>query len=377
MSADTGADREVDTAGAHVATAPTTRERIGRLRPVFALGPVSTVWRRYPVVVITVLALLAFLALCLSVSTGDFDIPLLDVVRVVVGGGDEAQRFIVQELRMPRAVTGLVVGAALGLSGSLVQAVARNPLASPDILGVTSGAGAAAVFVLTGVGGLAGRVDSVLGLTWAALLGGLLTGAAVYGLAWRGGVSGYRLILIGVAVTSLMQALIEWMLLRVRIERVSGAQAWLFGSLGDTSWSDVWPTLIGLLVLGAVAGVISRLLPALHLSDDHALGLGVRLNAARAVLLVAAVLLVGIATAACGPVAFVAFVAPQIAMRAMRVPSPPLLGSALTGAVLLVLADWLARFVLPFDLPVGVVTSMVGGPFMVYLLVQQSRRSTV
>lgn len=356
------------------ATSSSTRGRIDALRPVFHIGSMTRVWRRRAVLVLLIACVLALLVTCLSVGTGSFTISVPDVLSAMFGGGDSEQRFIVRDLRMPRAVIGLVVGAALGLSGALVQAIARNPLASPDLLGVTSGAGTSAVFVLTGAGGLAAGVDSTVRLTGAAIIGGLGTGALVYLLAARGGMDAYRLLLTGVAVTSLMSALTEWMLLRVRIDALGAAQSWLFGSLGEADWSDAWPTLLCLVALSSVAIGLSRAFPVLHLSDDSGVGLGLRLGPLRAALLLVAVLLVGAATAACGPVPFVAFVAPHIASRLTGMATPPLTASALAGAVLLVLADWAARFALPFDLPVGVLTSMIGAPFMVYLVVQQSRK---
>lgn len=352
------------------------RSRLLRVRPRLHVGPVEAVWRPRSVVVLTVLVLAAFLVTCLSVTTGEYPISLAEVLRAVAGRAPGGEQFIVTGLRMPRAVGGLLAGAALGLSGALMQTVARNPLASPDILGVTSGSGVAAVVVLTGAGGVfTGRTGGSLAV--AAGVGGLLTGLLVYLLARRGGLDTYRLVLIGVAVTGAAQALIEWMLLRVRVEALGEARGWLFGALGDSEWVELRPLLFGLLVLTVAALAVSRAAPVLHLHDDHATGLGVRLGATRGAMLVIAVLLVGVATAVCGPVAFVAFVAPQIARRLVRLPVPPLLASTFTGAVLVVFADWLARLVLPWDLPVGLLTSVVGGPYMVILLVRQSRKVSV
>lgn len=352
------------------------RERLGRLRPGLRLGAFQTVRRPRMVIVCAALLVLGLLLACLSVTTGSFHISLGRVLGTVAGGGTTSDHFIIVDLRMPRAVTGLLVGTALGLSGALVQSMARNPLASPDILGINAGAGLVAVMALTGAGGVLSGITGAVGLSAAAMAGGLLTGVLVYALAWRKGMVGSRLVLIGVALTSLLGAISEWMMLRVNIMDVQAARTWLYGSLADSSWPRVWALCAALLVLGAVVAALSRPLQALSLTDDLAVGLGVRLNAVRALAMVCAVLLVGLATASSGPIGFVAFVAPQAAQRLVRRPTPPLLASALTGGCLLVLSDWLSRVVLPMALPVGVITSLIGGPFMVVLLIRQTRRTS-
>jgi iron complex transport system permease protein len=328
------------------------------------VGAWSWVWRPWIVLVTIVLAALTFLVFCVSISVGDFVIDLPAVVRTIFGQGERVDEFVVMDLRMPRALVGLIVGAALGISGALTQSIARNPLASPDVLGITSGAGATAVFLVTVTNGAA------VGLPAAALTGGLLTGLLVYFLAWRRGIDGFRLILIGVSVNAVMQALTTWLLVLADIRDVARAQSWLVGSLDSRSWTEVWTTLWVTIALVVVVLVTAFQLKPLHFGDDVAAGLGVRYSAVRAVLLLCAVLLAGVAVSAAGPVPFVALVAPQIAMRLLRTPVPPLIASGLFGALLLIGSDLIARTVLPNDLPVGIVTAMIGGPFLVYLLVR-------
>ena len=344
------------------------------MAPGLRLGQVSFVWRPWIVSVSLLLAAATFLVFCLSIGVGDFPIGLPQVIATIFGRGEQVDEFVIMDLRMPRALAGVVVGIALGVSGALTQSIARNPLASPDVLGITNGASAVAVFLVTVSGVTAAAVVDSVGLSAAALMGGLGTGLLVYFLAWRRGIDGLRLILIGISVSAVMEALTTWLLVTADIRDVAQAQAWLIGSLDDRSWDEVrialWGTLVLLIV---VAGAAFQFKP-MHLGDDVAAGLGVRYSAVRAVLLLCAVLLAGVAVSAAGPIPFVALVAPQVAMRLARCPTPPMVASALVGALLLTGSDLVARTALPVSLPVGVVTAAIGGPFLVYLLVRANRR---
>ncbi|MFF6875857.1 MULTISPECIES: iron chelate uptake ABC transporter family permease subunit [unclassified Streptomyces] len=344
------------------------------LPPGVRLGRVSFFWRPWLVGVSLLLAAAAFLVFCVSIGVGDFPIGLPQVIRTLLGRGEQVDQFVIMDLRMPRALAGLVVGIALGVSGAITQSIARNPLASPDVLGITSGAGAVAVFLVTVSGGAAAAVTDTLGLSAAALAGGLGTGLLVYFLAWRRGIDGFRLILIGISVSAVMEAVTTWLLVSADIRDVAQAQAWLVGSLDDRSWSEVQVALWGTLVLLVVVAAVAFQFKPMHFGDEVAAGLGVRYAAVRAVLLLCAVLLAGVAVSAAGPVPFVALVAPQVAMRLARCPTPPMLASGLVGALLLIGSDLVARAVLPVSLPVGVVTAAIGGPFLVYLLVRANLR---
>ncbi|MFJ8111327.1 FecCD family ABC transporter permease [Streptomyces sp. NPDC096132] len=345
--------------------------------PGVRLGLVSFVWRPWILCVTLLLATATFLLFCLSIGVGDFPIALPQVISTILGRGEQIDEFVIMDLRMPRALAGLVVGIALGVSGAITQSIARNPLASPDVLGITGGASAVAVFLVTVSGGTATAVVDSVGLSAAALAGGLGTGLLVYFLAWRRGIDGFRLILIGISVSAVMEAITTWLLATADIRDVARAQAWLVGSLDNRSWGEVWVALwCTLALLVVVAGVAFQFKP-LHFGDEIAAGLGVRYSTVRAVLLLCAVLLAGVAVSASGPVPFVALVAPQVAMRLTRYPTPPMVASGLAGALLLIGADLVARTALPVGLPVGVVTAAIGGPFLVYLLVRANRRQLV
>ncbi|MEV6180955.1 FecCD family ABC transporter permease [Streptomyces sp. NPDC052016] len=342
--------------------------------PGVRLGRVSFVWRPWMVCVTLLLATATFLVFCLSIGVGDFPIGLPQVIATIFGRGEQVDEFVIMDLRMPRALAGLVVGIALGVSGAITQSIARNPLASPDILGITSGASAVSVFLVTVSGGTAAAIVDAVGLSAAALAGGLGTGLLVYFLAWRRGVDGFRLILIGISVSAVMEALTTWLLVTADIRDVARAQAWLVGSLDDRSWDEVSVALWGTLVLLVVVSGVAFQFRPMHFGDEIAAGLGVRYATVRAVMLLCAVLLAGVAVSAAGPVPFVALVAPQVAMRLVRCPTPPMAASAVVGALLLIGSDLVARTALPITLPVGVVTAAIGGPFLVYLLVRANLR---
>nr|WP_149360078.1 iron chelate uptake ABC transporter family permease subunit [Lolliginicoccus suaedae] len=311
--------------------------------------------------------------LCVNVGRGDFPIGVADVARILAGGGSQVEQFIVFDLRLPRSVVAVLVGAALGLSGAITQSITRNPLASPDILGITAGASSAAVAVIIFGGPVI--AGAAIGLPFAAMAGGLLTAALIYFLAWRGGIEGFRLILIGIAVNAILIALTTWMLVLGDIWDVQRATVWLNGSLNGRDWGQVYPVGIALILLGAVLVVAGFQLGALKLGDETAAALGARVQATQAVLLIASVLLAAISVTAAGPIGFVAFVAPQVAMRVLGTAGPPLVGAALMGAALTLGSDVVARTALPVELPVGIVTTAIGGPFLMYMVIRANRRA--
>lgn len=330
---------------------------------------------RAVVVALTGLVVLV-LAFAWSVGTGDYSIPIPDVLAALTGGGDPAQQFVIQELRLPRAVVGVVVGASLGLSGALFQTFARNPLASPDMLGITDGASVGAVFVIVlgSSGGTLTTGANWLGVTGAALAGGLLTAAGLYLLAWRRGIDGTRLVLIGVGLSAILTAGVSWLLTQAAIWDLPAALVWLSGSLVGRGWHEATPALWALAILGPLALLLTTTLRAMQLGDDSARGLGVRLQWAQLSVLLVAVGLAAFAVSAAGPIDFVAFVVPQIALRLVGGSRPPLVTSAIFGAVLVLVADTAARAVFPHELPVGVVTAIVGAPYLLWLLLRSNRK---
>ena len=309
-------------------------------------------------------------AVVAGIGAGSFPIAPGDVVATLLGGGTTAQKLIVVDLRLPRVLTAVLVGAALAVSGALTQTFARNPLASPDVLGVTHGASLGAVAVIV-LGGAAGAVPV------AALTGALITAAAVYLLAWRRGVDGYRLVLVGIGVGEVVTAGVSWFLVRAEIVDAARATIWLNGSVAGAEWTQVRPLAAGLAVLLRLAVATAFTLQAMQFDDDVSRALGVRLQAARLAVVLTAVALAAAAVSAAGPIDFVAFVVPQIALRLCGGSRPPLLVSAILGALLVTAADLLARTALPErELPVGLVTAMVGAPYLLWLLMRTNRRTS-
>ncbi|HWH30411.1 MAG TPA: iron chelate uptake ABC transporter family permease subunit [Mycobacteriales bacterium] len=334
-------------------------------RAALRAGTASVVVRPRAAAVTGLLALIAVAVGCVAVSVGDYVVALPDVLRALVGLGEPGPVLVVQTLRLPRVLTGLLVGAAFGLAGALTQTVTRNPLASPDVVGLTTGASAAAVLALL--------VGLPVVLPVAAVLGGFVVAALLVALSWRAGFSGPRLVLVGIGLAAAGSALTDYLLVRAEIDDAQRAVVWLTGSLNGRGWEHVRPVALALLVLVPAALALGRGLSTLSLGDDVARALGVRVDRTRLAVVAVAVGLAGVATASAGPVLFVALVAPQVALRLARTPAPPLAASAAAGALLVVAADLVGRTGLSAlgtgtELPVGAVTALVGAPVLLWLL---------
>lgn len=303
-----------------------------------------------------------------SLSVGDFPIPIDDVLASLIGAGSEDGDFIIRTLRLPRGLTGLLVGAAFGLSGAIFQRIAHNPLASPDIIGINAGAAAAAVFVIVVLHG------SSTAVTFGALGGALVTAMTIYLLAYKKGVTGYRLVLVGIGITAMLGSVTSYLLTRAEIFDAQRATVWLTGSLNGRGWEHVRPLVVVLAVLVPVAVALARHLRMLELGDDAARGLGTRVETSRSALLLVGVLLAAVSTASAGPVAFVALVAPQVARRLVGGRTLALVPAAACGALLLVGSDLVARRLFaPTELPVGIFTAVLGAPYLLYLLARANR----
>ncbi|MFI6878207.1 FecCD family ABC transporter permease [Streptomyces sp. NPDC050400] len=323
-------------------------------------------------VVVAALVVVTLAAAVVLIGTGDFPIPALDVLRTLAGQGDAGQEFIINDLRLPRVLVGLLVGGALGLSGALFQSISRNPLGSPDVLGLGQGSTAGALVMIVIFGGSATQV--ALG----ALVGGLVTGLAIYLLAWKRGVHGYRLVLVGIGVSAFVTAINGYLLTKADFVDAARATVWMTGSLNGRGWEQVWPLLILFAVLVPVVAAYGRPLRMLEMGDDAAGGLGIRVERTRLLLLTASVFLTSAATAAAGPVVFVALTAPQIARRLTRSPGPNLMAATWLGATLLIVADLVSQRAFGADqLPVGVVTGVVGGVYLLWLLVTERKAGRI
>lgn len=338
--------------------------------------PVRTSQSRLRVVALTA-TVVALLGLIVSTGLGETRLGPVTVLRALVGLGDPGTELIVLDLRLPRVLTGLLVGAALGLSGALLQGIARNPLASPDILGINAGASVAAVGVVIvagSAGGVSGAAAS-LGLPTAAILGSLVSGALLYLFAFRGrSLDPMRLVLVGVGLSAAGASLVAWLLTLGDVSQVGPAITWLAGSVHAATWPRAAGLVAVLVVCVPPLVVLARRLEPLGLGDDLAEGLGLDVDRTRTILLLFSTVLAGAATSAAGAVAFVALAAPQLAQRTSGTSHPPLFTSAAVGAGGLVWADLLARQGFSWlglgatELPVGLVTAVLGAPYLLFLV---------
>ncbi|WP_084413109.1 FecCD family ABC transporter permease [Fulvimarina manganoxydans] len=322
--------------------------------------------RRRRGLVALLLALLLSAAV-VTLTLGRSYVPITDVLRILLGGEVPGATFTVEVLRLPRTVLSILAGLSFGLGGVAFQIMLRNPLASPDIIGISSGASAAAVFAIVGLS-LTGPVVSIL-----AVLAGLAVAMLIYGLAVRNGEAGTRLILVGIGVSAMLQSLISYVLLNAPAWNRQEAIRWLSGSVNGARLDEALPLLTTFIVFGLLLLSRSRELETLRLGDDMAAALGTPVSRSRIVIIISAVSIIAVATAVTGPIAFVAFLAGPIAAHIVGANGSLLLPSSLVGAVLVLVADFAGQFLLPARYPVGVVTGVLGAPYLIYLIIRVNR----
>lgn len=337
---------------------PATADLVGRARASRARrrGAVSGV-----------LALLVIATFAASLMFGQTFYGPGEVVRVVLGETVPGASFTVGVLRLPRAAMGLLAGVALGLGGVTFQTMLRNPLASPDIIGINAGASVAAVVAIVWLG-LSGPTVSVL-----AIAAALATALLMYVLAYKDGVVGTRLILIGIGIAAMLDSVVAYVIVRAAEWDLQVAMRWLTGSLNGATWEEVLPLALAVLVVTPALLGQARNLALMQQGDDSAAALGVRVERTRLLVIVAAVLLIAFATAAAGPIAFVAFLSGPIAARLVGGGGSLMVPAALVGALLVLVADLAGQYAFGARYPVGVITGSVGAPYLVYLLVRTNR----
>ncbi|WP_307855769.1 FecCD family ABC transporter permease [Kibdelosporangium banguiense] len=306
----------------------------------------------------------------ITMTSGDYPLTVPEVIDTILGQGPPGAEFIVVTLRLPRLLTALLVGAAFGISGAVLQRITSNPLGSPDIIGFTTGSatGALIVIVLTDGG--------MLQVAGGALAGGIVTSIVIYLLAFKRGVQGFRLVLIGIGVSAMLLATNQYLITRATLRDAIAAQAWQVGGLNGRGWDHVEPIAWTVAVLLPLTAYYSRRLGILEMGDDAAKSLGVSVERSRFVLICISVVLAAVGTAVAGPIAFVALAAPQIARRLAGTPSAGPMSSALTGALLLVASDLAVQrlFSDVQQLPVGIATGTLGGLYLAWLLAHEWRR---
>ncbi|MRX42821.1 FecCD family ABC transporter permease [Agromyces kandeliae] len=360
---------------ARVTTGPEVPgERLARPAPsgeridASAIGAVRRAARRRRVSVVVVGAGLAAAIALAALSFGAAGVTPDRVISVLLGGGERIDRFVVFDLRLPRILAALVVGVAFALAGAVFQSTLRNPLASPDILGISAGASLGAVWAILGIGaGGAIVAGSAFG-------GGLVVAIVIWLAAWRQGLHGVRFVLVGVGMAYLCGSVVAWLLARAEVREAQTALHWTVGSVADVRGDELWLLVVGTAACGVVLVFLTRALRPLALGDDHARALGVRTDAARVALLVVAVALVAFATSVAGPIAFVALIAPAVARRLVGRGGAAVGAAAVVGGVLTLGADVAGQFAIPgFTAPLGVVTGVIGAPYLLWLLARTER----
>lgn len=323
---------------------------------------------RVPLRHVIVSGLLVVSALALAVfalQLGTLPLSLADIMSALTGQATPRITMIVVDWRLPRITMALVIGAALGMSGAVFQSLIRNPLGSPDVIGFNTGAYTGVLVTIIALQG------DQIAITLGALGGGLATAIVVYLLAWKEGIQGFRLIVIGIAVSAMLTAFNTWLVVTGNLEAVMSAALWGAGSLNGMTWPRAAPSAVACIAGMVLCFGLARRVRILEMGDDIAGALGLSVTRARLWLMVVAVMLVAAATAATGPVVFIALAAPQIAQRLCRTRSMTLAASTATGALLLLAADAIAQHLFsPLSIPVGIVTVSLGGLYMLWLLVR-------
>ena len=332
------------------------------------LNALRAAQRRSRYQIIAGLLALIIAGVALTLMRGQSFTPPMTVLRVLLGDDIAGASFAIRELRLPRAVMAVLTGLCFGLGGAAFQTLLRNPLASPDIIGISAGASAAATIAIIFFG-LGGAAVSLI-----AVIAALGVAALIAVLAGRGAAAGTRLVLIGIGLSAMAQSLTAWALTQAPSWSRAEALRWLSGSLNGATLEAALPLLAALVICGAVLISRSPALEAMRMGEDMAAGLGVSPARTRLIVALAAVGVIAFATAAAGPIAFVAFLAGPIAAQLSKRGGPILIPAALVGAALVLLADFTGQFLLPARLPVGIVTGALGAPYLIYLLIRINRQ---
>ncbi|HEY0248617.1 MAG TPA: iron chelate uptake ABC transporter family permease subunit [Gryllotalpicola sp.] len=316
-----------------------------------------------------VLAAIAVAIALVSLATGSYALSLGQVVGALTGRETGIVSTIVVDWRLPRVLLAGLFGIALGLSGAIFQSLTRNPLGSPDIIGFDTGAYTGALLVM-----LTLHIDGIYSTTVGAIIGGLATAALVYLFAFRRGVQGFRLIIVGIGITAMLGSFDTWLLLHAPTQEAISASYWGAGSLDSASYAQLIPAAIAFVILFPAAAALARGMRTLELGDDAGRQLGVNAERTRLLLVIVGVSLSATVTSLAGPIAFISLSAPQIAKRLTHSAGVTLGASAVCGSALLLAADWIAQHALPTALPVGLVTVVLGGGYFVWLLIAEGRR---
>lgn len=328
--------------------------------------------RRNRYVGVTIILAIITIGLCCTMMIlGNTIYPVADVIHVLLGETIPGASFAINEIRLPRTVAGLFAGFAFGAGGYIFQTMLRNPLANPNVIGITTGSSAAAVFCII----VLHTSSTVVSL--AAVVGGLVTVAIIYGLSKGTSFSIGRLILIGIGIQAMLNAFISYLMLIGKTNDLPNALRWLSGSLNGAELEMTYPLIIAVVIVTPVLIYFAKQLEMLELGEQAATSLGVNTNKTRVILMISAVLIIALATATTGPIAFIAFLAGPIAQRLVGVGFSNILPAGLIGVILVLGGDLIGQFAFETRYPVGVITGIIGAPYLIYLLIRINRKGDI
>ncbi|WP_339195630.1 iron chelate uptake ABC transporter family permease subunit [Solibacillus sp. FSL R5-0449] len=329
----------------------------------------SRVKRKRRFIMMTFLMAIISLVLCgLMLMLGNTIYPVQDVIKVLLGEQVKGATFAVNTIRFPRMVAGLFAGFAFGAGGYIFQTMLRNPLANPNVIGITTGSSAAAVFCII----VLNASNAVVSI--AAVMGGLATAIFIYLLAKGTSFSIGRLILIGIGIQAMLTAFINYLMLIGDTHDIPAAMRWLSGSLNGAKLANLYPLILIVCICTPILIYFAKRLEMLELGEQAATSLGVNTNQTRVILIITSVLMIALATAATGPIAFISFLAGPIAKKLVGVGFSGLIPAGLIGVILVLAADLIGQFAFETRYPVGVITGIIGAPYLIYLLIRINRK---
>ncbi|USK70293.1 FecCD family ABC transporter permease [Peribacillus asahii] len=324
--------------------------------------------RRRFILVTSLLAIIAFTLCSTMLMLGNTIYPVSDVIRVLLGEKVKGASFAVGTIRFPRMVAGVLAGFAFGVAGHVFQTMLRNPLANPNVIGITAGSSAAAVFCIIVLHASNAFVSI------ASIIGGLATVIVIFLLSRSTSFSIGRLILIGIGIQAMLNAAISYLLLIGQQHDIPTAMRWLSGSLNGAKMENLYPLMVTVLIFAPIIIVLGKRLDMLELGEQTATSLGVDTDKTRLVLIISSVLIIALATAATGPIAFVAFLSGPIAKRLVGVGFSSIIPAGLVGIILVLASDLVGQFAFVARYPVGVITGILGAPYLIYLLIRMNRK---
>ncbi|NEY71052.1 FecCD family ABC transporter permease [Bacillus mesophilus] len=324
--------------------------------------------RRRFILVNVILVIIALALCCTMLMLGNTIYPVQDILRVLLGEEVKGATFAVGSIRLPRMVAGVFAGFAFGVAGTVFQTMLRNPLANPNVIGITAGSSAAAVFCIIVL-----QASSTV-VSIASIFGGLATVIIIYLLSRGSSFSIGRLILIGIGIQAMLSAVISYLLLIGQLYDIPTAMRWLSGSLNGAKMENLYPLIVTVLIFTPVIVALGKRLDVLELGEQAATSLGIHTDKTRLLLIISSVLIIALATATTGPIAFIAFLAGPIAKRLVGAGFSPIIPAGLVGIILVLASDLIGQFAFVARYPVGVVTGIIGAPYLLYLLIRMNRK---